>query len=292
MPRPRVIHPAKSRRPRTPDAAAMTLASRLHARIDRVRAFVRTRIVDEWGTNARAHGPQPNPRHHGPTSSQPEERTDASRSSWVEERLRALAAEQREDDPTATIELVASRVVKKNGEELKRLIPISLRKDPHLAPLLDGFRADSLRRIRSLDEDQVDELREVLEEAEREGWLHEDLADAIEQRLEVSESRADTIARTQTLQFNAAVTKERHRACGIERFIWSTSGDERVRESHEELDGEEFAYDDLPEVDGEHVMPGEPINCWCVSIPVLPLIEDLEDDEAAVGAEDLPIAAE
>lgn len=283
MARPRIIHPAKMRRPRVPDAAAMVLAGRLHQRIDRVRDFARVHLVGEWSRNARVHGPTALA-PHGP-------RTDATRSSWIEERLRELAQEQRDDDPSPTIRLVASRVVKRNGEDLVRLIPISLRKEPDIGPLLDGFRENSLARIRSLDADQIDELRDLLEEGEREGWRVESLADEIEERLGVSEGRADTIARTQTLQLNAQITRERQTASGILRFVWSTSGDERVRDSHDAIDGEEFSWDDLPEVDGERVMPGEPVNCRCVAIPVLPALDDIED-EAAVGDEELPIAAE
>lgn len=287
MPRPRVISPAKMRRPRVPNGAVMTLQARLHQRIDRMRAFVRTRIVDEWAQNSRAHGPQANPLFHGPRA----ERIDATRSSWVEERLREMQRELEDDDVTPTIDLVARRVERRNREDFARLVPVSFRRDPELHHLLDGFRESSLARVRSLDADAIDELRDILEEAEREGWRVESLAAELEDRLGVSESRADTIARTQTLQFNAQITRARQTASGIKSFIWRTSGDERVRESHDEIDGEQFDWDDLPSVDGEHVAPGEAINCRCTAEPVLPDLEDAED-ESAVGAEDLPLAAE
>lgn len=264
----------KLARPRLPVGAELAFVRAMHERLDAVRAFCKARIVDEWGQHAKVHGPK-----HATY------RGDAQRSPWIEERLRALSVQQRNDDPRPTLALVAQRVVKVSDTETRRIIPVQFRKTPDIGPLMDGFREDCLARIRSLDADQVDDLRDLLEEAEREGWRVGSLADAIEERIGASEGRAETIARTQTLQFNAAITRARQTASGIERFIWSTSGDERVRDSHEEIDGEEFAWNDLPEVDGERVAPGESINCRCVAIPVLPALDDDEDMEMQIAAE-------
>jgi SPP1 gp7 family putative phage head morphogenesis protein len=93
-------------------------------------------------------------------------------------------------------------------------------------------------------------------------------------RFDVTKSHADLIARDQVTKLNADMTRMRHKAAGIKRFRWSTSRDERVRESHAALDGEEFSYDDLPEVDGEKVMPGEPVCCRCVAIAIVDWLED------------------
>ncbi len=50
------------------------------------------------------------------------------------------------------------------------------------------------------------------------------------------------------------------------------AGDERVRPSHEALDGTRQRWDDPP-AEGH---PGEPINCRCIAEPVLgPLFDDL-----------------
>jgi SPP1 gp7 family putative phage head morphogenesis protein len=77
---------------------------------------------------------------------------------------------------------------------------------------------------------------------------------------------------------NSAFNQERQQQVGIERFEWSTSQDERVRESHAELDGKTFSWNDLPVVDDEEASPGTPICCRCVAIPVV----DME--ELAIGA--------
>lgn len=238
-------------RPRLPVGAEMVFVRAMHERLDLVLSFARARIIGEWGQHERVHGPQ-----------HPSYRGDAQRSPWVEERLRELAVKQRHEDPRPVLTLVAQQVVSVSNRDIKRLIPISMRKTPDIGPLLDSFRERSLARIKDLDEASVDLLRDILDEAEHEGWRVGALEEQIAERIPSLEGRAETIARTQTLQFNAEITRERQTQSGIARFIWSTSGDERVRDSHEELDGEEFSWDDLPEVDGEKVMPGEPVNCF------------------------------
>ena len=90
----------------------------------------------------------------------------------------------------------------------------------------------------------------------------------------MTRSHADLIARDQTLRLNAELTRERQTAVGIEKFIWSTSGDERVRESHADLDGKTFSWDDLPTVDDEDdVMPGANYQCRCAALAVVPWLD-------------------
>jgi hypothetical protein len=47
------------------------------------------------------------------------------------------------------------------------------------------------------------------------------------------------------------------------RFVWRTSRDERVRDEHDDLDGESFAWESPP-AEG---IPGEAINCRCSAEP-------------------------
>ncbi len=77
---------------------------------------------------------------------------------------------------------------------------------------------------------------------------------------------ANRIARDQVGKLHAQITQTRLGEAGVQRFVWSTSGDERVREEHVELDGKTF---EVGVGDSEEGVPGEPINCRCVAIPVL-----------------------
>jgi SPP1 gp7 family putative phage head morphogenesis protein len=49
--------------------------------------------------------------------------------------------------------------------------------------------------------------------------------------------RANFIARDQTGRLNGLITQRRMESIGLSMYIWETSGDERVRPSHEMMDG-------------------------------------------------------
>ena len=92
-----------------------------------------------------------------------------------------------------------------------------------------------------------------------------DLAQKIRQIGGVTENRAKLIARDQTAKLNSSLTQAQHESLGVTHYRWSTSKDERVRESHAENEGQIFSWDDPPETGH----PGFEVNCRCVAIPVL-----------------------
>lgn len=96
-------------------------------------------------------------------------------------------------------------------------------------------------------------------------YRNSEIAKLLAATREIGINRAKTIARTTISQYNAELTKENATKNGINSYIWSSSDDERVRESHQEVDGQSFTFDDPPEIDGEKVNPGEPINCRCIA---------------------------
>jgi len=172
----------------------------------------------------------------------------------------------------ATAQGLAEKVQRHSQGEFKRL-GINLRKDePALGGLIDDWRDQNVERVGSLLEFERDELADILSKGSRKTVA--DLRSDIEDRLEVSRAKADLLARDQVLTLNSQISHERMRAAGIEEAYWTTSGDERVRESHAEMDGVLFSIDDPPEVDGEAVLPGEPPQCRCISMPRLPELEE------------------
>lgn len=170
--------------------------------------------------------------------------------------------------------LVATKIQRHSQGEFKRL-GIDLRKtEPSFGETIDAWRKVNVERVSTLLEFERDELADILSK----GWgkTAPELRARIEERLEVSRAKADQLARDQVLTLNSQISHGRMAAAGITQAWWTTSKDERVRDSHAAMDGELFDLDDPPEVDGENVLPGEPILCRCVSAPRLP---ELEDDE-------------
>lgn len=129
--------------------------------------------------------------------------------------------------------------------------------------------------ITNIPEQYLEKLQAAIYEGMAKGLRYEDLAKEIERIGEVTESRAKLIARDQIGKLNSDFNRVRQTDLGIEEYEWSTSGDERVRDEHAELNGETFRWDSSPP-DGH---PGEAVNCRCVAIPKFHLEEPEKPDE-------------
>ncbi len=120
----------------------------------------------------------------------------------------------------------------------------------------------------------ANQIRDILNDPENFGLRVEDLKNKLLERGDVSESRAELIARDQTLKLNGAITAERQQAAGVDSYVWSTSLDDRVRDEHAILEGQTFAWSDPPEPGH----PGEDIQCRCVAVPVVAELDEVFSD--------------
>jgi SPP1 gp7 family putative phage head morphogenesis protein len=169
---------------------------------------------------------------------------------------------------------VAEKAVRHSKQEFKRL-GIEIRDEPNLDRLRDSWRSDSAARVEKILARERDTIVQLLSDSE--DRTPDELQDRIDDRLEVTKSKLDTAAHDDVLTLNGHLTRERQTSAGVTRFVWTTTGDERVRESHAEIDGQECDWDDPPLVDDEEAIPGDPYNCRCVAFPVL---EELDGDSA------------
>lgn len=177
----------------------------------------------------------------------------------------------------ARLEDLAGRVVEHSREEWQRQVKVAVGVDlpatePAWAPLMERWRGENTDLIVSLAAEKVDRVKGILADAGT-GTRVEEIAKSIREMGDVTRSRAELIARDQVLKLNAEVTETRHKAAGVEEFVWSTSRDERVRPDHKALDGQRFRYDDPPVVDrrrGTRALPGVHFQCRCVALPVIP----------------------
>lgn len=187
-----------------------------------------------------------------------------------------------------TADTVAGRVVEANGNEFQRVLRISPRLiGANLGPVIDKFRRENVELITSIPVQQLEQVGAVVEAAWTKGERVETLRAKLQERFDVSKSRADLIARDQVLKLNAQVTRERQQASGITEYTWVTSRDERVRgnpngkypdssHDHYSLDGTRQRWDAPPQVadDGTTAHPGEDYMCRCVAVPILSFLED------------------
>lgn len=193
------------------------------------------------------------------------------------------------------IRVLAARVNKKGDVEFRRLVGISPRKDLGVGAALDVFRDKNVALIKSLVGTQLDEITEILANAEVNALRVEDIRKQLQDRFGVNKSKADLLARDQVLKLNGDLTQTRQMAVGITRYIWTTAGDERVRGTpggkwpkglHYDLDGTVHDWNNPPicALDGRRGHPGQDYQCRCIAYPVLPELED-EGPPAVDGTE-------
>lgn len=144
--------------------------------------------------------------------------------------------------------------------------------DPRgVAVQVSEAREDNIQLVENAARAYAADVREIFGDPDNAGLRVEALRDLLIERGNVSESRAALIARDQTLKLNGSINRIRQTAAGVESYVWSTSGDERVRETHEKQDGETYEWNSPPAETGH---PGQDFQCRCVPIPVIPELDD------------------
>lgn len=258
--------PRRPRKPRRlPRAARQAQALKANSGIELYYALALRKLVREWAELAR--------KRLLPLARR---LSDDSLVTDSKEDVRALskAARRITRRMRRALDKVAERTEGHTARELKRLGIRITDSEPWLKPLVEKWRRENVSKVTNLLEEEAERLNRILTEGE--GRHYESLAKHIQERLGMTEQRSELIARDQTLSLNSQIASARAEAAGIEEFIWTTSGDERVRTLHEELDGETFRFDDPPVsgVNGEKQLPGRPINCRCTMLPVIPDLEN------------------
>lgn len=135
--------------------------------------------------------------------------------------------------------------------------------------------------IRSDIKKYIADINAATEQAVTNGWSAGKLSAKIQELDDkISRSRARFIARDQMGKLNGQVSQHRMQDIGLSMYEWSTSGDERVRESHEVMEGLLCRWDDaevcshdngktwVPRPAGAVLMhPGMDYQCRCCALP-------------------------
>jgi SPP1 gp7 family putative phage head morphogenesis protein len=181
----------------------------------------------------------------------------------VAERLAALAARR-------NLQAVDSTLIANIRAAVGVNITAALTGNSAIARAVRLATVANVDLITSIPTQYFEKLEKAIKQNFNAGIRYEVLAEKIKEVGSVTESRAKLIARDQTSKMASSFNKERQTQLGINKYIWQTSGDERVREDHAEHDGKTFRWDDPPANTGH---PGEDIQCRCVAIPVFDLDE-------------------
>ena len=142
----------------------------------------------------------------------------------------------------------------------------------------NNYILDTKKSIKGFLELDLNQLRNKIKDyVLNDGYSYKYIADAIQHNYSLSQKRATFIARQESSLLLAEYNKAKMTKLGLNKYIWSTAKDEKVRhdpngEDHKILDGQVFSYDNPPYVDktrGIRANPGERFNCRCLSIPLI-----------------------
>lgn len=153
--------------------------------------------------------------------------------------------------------------------------------------MVDYWSNNNYQLIRSNASNFINKINVIVEQAITSGTTVRDLQEQIQKATEgLSDSKCRLLARDQIGKLQGQISQAQMTEIGLEMYIWSTSGDERVRDSHQEMEGLLCRWDDATvysEDGGKtwidrpsgaiEMHPGQDIQCRCVALAFFPEIE-------------------
>lgn len=167
-------------------------------------------------------------------------------------------------------ELEALGLSTKTGRPLSKAVELApkqpiIKQSRMSSPTFKRLFKDNTKLIKDIPKKMQNEVRQILYEKYKGNLTKEQAERMIRNKTkELGENRAKVIARDQVGKMNSIIRQEISTEAGIDSYIWRTQGDDRVRDSHEDFEGQTFTYKEgSPE---GH--PGEPIMCRCYDEPL------------------------
>ena len=158
--------------------------------------------------------------------------------------------------------------------ELSQQMSKALRDEIRNAPtgqVMQQLLAEQVTLIKSLPLEAAQRVHDLTLAGIEDGTRAKQIAEEIERSGQVTANRANLIARTEVARTASVLTQARAEHVGSEGYIWRTSGDSDVRQSHKEMNGKYVRWDSPPKLsDGTVTHAGCIYNCRCYPEPVIP----------------------
>ncbi len=160
---------------------------------------------------------------------------------------------------------------KELGEDMGKALRAELEQAP-TGRIYGALMAEQVDLITSLPREAAQRVHRLTQTALIESTRAADIAKEIMRTGEVTANRAKLIARTEVARTASNLTEARALYAGSEGYIWRTSGDGDVRDTHRHMNGKYVRWDSPPKTD-KNLDPyhaGQGPNCRCYPEPVLP----------------------
>lgn len=163
--------------------------------------------------------------------------------------------------------------LKEEGKKLLQKDYVLTRYKPIKETLASQMEDGMKYAARNFAYEEIVKLRQELEKMIAAGSPRQSVRDFIEGRLDISSKRAKFIARQETSLYTSKLKEAQYKGADIKRYRWKTAGDRRVRPDHEELNNNEYSWDNPPSAEhfstGSPCHPGEDYNCRCIAVPIV-----------------------
>lgn len=141
-----------------------------------------------------------------------------------------------------------------------------------LDPTISSIAQDRFSKVTDINTTVKDQLQGQLDEALQGGDTTAQIADRVRSVYNMAGNRAKVIARTEVTGAMNSGTFAAFKQAGIQKKQWTSSHDDLVRETHQEVDGETVGIDQIfsngVDFPGGNGAPEEVINCRCSLTPV------------------------
>lgn len=148
---------------------------------------------------------------------------------------------------------------------------------PQIREAIAGTIAENVALIKSIPQQYLGQVESQVWRTIAEGSDLAKLTDDLQDRYGITYRRAKNIAIDQNAKAHAAIENARRQQLGIKQAQWVHSGaGKEPRPSHVKAGADKliFDLDKGAYLDGEWVLPGQAINCRCVSRSIVPGWED------------------
>ena len=144
--------------------------------------------------------------------------------------------------------------------------------------LLQQYMDENVKLITSLPESAAKRVNKLVYENLTTGKRASTVAKEIMETGNVTQSRANLIARTETSRIVTGLVKARSESVNLNWFVWKVTHDNKLRASHKHMDNVLVRWDDPPSPEkligkksyGEY-LPGATFNCRCYPAPLIRL---------------------
>ena len=136
-------------------------------------------------------------------------------------------------------------------------------------------------RMKGMPEELLQKIREIIETGYEKGDSPTIIKVRVQNTINAMKRKAALNAQAHVSILNSECTKTNQKDAGVEKYMWKSMRDSKVRPCHRELDGKVLSWDDPPEMwydtksrgrvyTGRHCGPGEDYNCRCTAVPIFP----------------------